>query len=270
MASEKILDQYSNKTESLPTILSSHGYRTVFISPHGKNENLRYLMKATGFHEVYSADDYIPGTNDFLTDKNLYKFLYMKAKELDSGQQPFLLVAYIVGTHHGLDSPDKKWSNGRNSYFNKFHNSDYWFGDFVKKIESSGMGEDTTIVYTADHSTFPTQEYRDTFGSNAHYFIDRIPLIFYKPSMKSERFDAKNRNSLCLTPTILDYLGIKDERNHFLGESLFSKENNEFSRLSVIGDDYYSTVTGSAQLIKEEDINKKTQKKVRSYYDFAG
>lgn len=64
----------------------------------------------------------------------LYENLFAEAQRLAEQKRPFLLATYVLGTHVGLDSPDVKYDDGKNSFLNKFYNQDYWLGAFLAKV----------------------------------------------------------------------------------------------------------------------------------------
>lgn len=173
-----------------------------------------------------------------MSDKKIFSAL----KDVVSQQndQPFFIGMYPSGTHHGMDSPDQKYGNGSNPFYNKFYNYDYQLGQFVSWFKKSKYFDDTLLIITADHSTFPVPEFKKSFHIDTDYFVDTVPLIMIGAGVKHEVLDAKGYNSLSLTPTILQILNYNNEPNFFLGCSLFdNKCSSRFSHLSVIGDSYY-------------------------------
>ena len=74
--------------------------------------------------------------------------------------------------------------------------------------------------------------------------IDEMPLVIYYKGVKQETIDVGGRNTLCLTPTILDLLDISDE-NMFLGSSLFSDvHTTPFETCTVIDRSLANTKDG--------------------------
>lgn len=217
--SEKdIISIYSNTVESVPSILNKFGYKTVFISPHNKQEPLAILMNAVGFSETSSSNK----SSRFDSDDQVYEKIFTNAIELNK-KGNFFLAAYVVGTHHGLDSNKLKYKDGSNPYKNKFFNQDHWFGEFVKKYNSSPLADNTIIIFTTDHSTYPSKEFQKTFNINTAHFHDTIPLAIYGPGIPRKTINTPIRSSLALAPTILDILDIHHYTSHFLGNSLFEK-----------------------------------------------
>lgn len=243
MTQSELESHFRNRVESLPTILAEHGYETAFCSPHSRNEHLAEMLKATGFEKTYGSEEF--GVKDrSLSDKEQYARILQVLSEHDKADRPLFLSAYILGTHHGMDSIDAKFGDGKNTYLNKFHNQDVWFGRFMEEMATRSLLKDTVVVWTTDHATYPTPEFNSTFRVSKNYFVDRIPLGIYYDGVEPAVIDAKSRNSLSLAPTLLDMLGIRHQRNHFLGRSLFSDEESPFNRISNIGNNFYLLENG--------------------------
>ena len=231
---EKIIQ----KQESLPSVLNQHGYETIFINPEKDQGNSSHIMRYVGFNTVKGNKQ----DTFAITDRQLYENIWQELTTLDQQKKKFLLASYIFGSHEGQDSPDLKYKDGSNPYLNKFYNQDHWFGEFFKKFKNSPLAQNTILIFTTDHASYPSREFIETFHSDSPFFIDYVPLFIYNPILNKDGgmiFDAQNRNSLSLTPTILDLLDITKEKNHFLGNSIFDhKKPNEYERLSIYGNEY--------------------------------
>lgn len=256
--------------ESLPLILEKNGYTTVFISPHNKNDRLAPVMKRVGFQHVLTAENSETTFTHFLSDKQSYEFLWQKLMDLKTSHKPFFLCLYQLGTHHGLDSPDKKYGDGQSTYLNKFHNADFWLGAFVDKFLSDTISDNTILIITSDHATFPTPEYRKTFNSTAQYFFDEIPFVILIKGVGGKIIDAHYNNSLSFAPTVLDILGIDSEENHFLGDSLFlENKDNPYSHIGCMGFDCFHTGKSGVKRIKNDEF-KDIIDLIQKYYTFSG
>lgn len=268
MSQSEIKSKFSGYVESLPSILAQHGYRTVFCSPHSRKEQLAEMLKATGFEETYGFEDFRTSKQD-LSDREQYERTFQILQEHVKSDRPIFLSIYLVGTHHGMDSPDIKYGNGANSYLNKFHNQDIWFGQFMNKLSTSGLLKDTIVVWTTDHATYPTSDFNSTFQVSRNYFIDKIPLGIYYQGVEPVVINAKNRNSLSLAPTLLDILGIHRQSNHFLGRSLFSDEESPFNRISNIGNKFYLLDDGVVVEKTRKEMPRDIVRLVNRYYGFS-
>lgn len=255
---------------TLPTILHKHNYRTLFISPHELKVNVGVMAQAAGFREIKHSTDY-RADSIMLTDKEMYDMLWNELENVGKSGQPFMISAYILGTHHGFDSPDIQYKDGKEPLLNKFHNQDYWFGEFLKKFRNSRHAENTIIILTSDHAIYPIPEARELFNINTGYFVGRIPLIIYNKNFPARQIDADRRNSLALAPTVLDLLNIHDEPNYFLGNSLFCSENSEFERVAAEGKDIFLTRDdGTVERVENisPEVREKWMQKFTEYYRF--
>lgn len=268
ISSGKVNDTYKHRLISLPEILNDYGYNTYFLASTEKESNLNALLKTMPFKKVYGMEDFSWHKNDRMSDKKTFESLKELLSEQDR-EKPFFIGVYPSGTHHGMDSPDLIYNEGKNAFYNKFHNYDAQLGGFVRFFKDSPYYKNTILIITADHSTFPVPEFKSSFDIHANFFVDTIPLIILGNDIKSNIVDAKGYNSLSLAPTILNVLGINNHSNYFLGCSLFDKQCvSEFSHQSAIGDDFYQ--------IKKMDNDKydtfpdEKNKKIIEYYNVSG
>ena len=244
--------------------MRKNGYQTVFLSPHPESDNFQTFVKGIGFDEVIGSK-----TAQNWSDRRLYENLFAEAQRLAERKRPFFLATYVLGTHVGLDSPDVKYDDGKNSFLNKFYNQDYWLGAFLQKFDASAFAKDTILVFTSDHATYPGRDFTELFGEY-DYFVGEMPLIFYNKFIMPAKKDAGGLNSLALTPTILDMLGFRGEANHFLGHSLFEKDvvREAYEHFSAIGFNCFDT---SGEQVRHYRFKKKGAcMKIKAYYDFAG
>lgn len=245
---------------NLVSILSENGYKTIFISPHAQNGTFTNFLEQIGFSNIISA--YADKTS---TDKELYDLIYKNIMHEHEKGEKFFIASYIYGTHFDMDSPDLKYGDGSNSYLNKFYNQDHWFGEFFKKLENTDVLNNTLLIFTSDHATYPSLDCKKTFNTKSDYFVDRIPLIFYTKNMQHVVIDAKNRNSIDFAPTVLNMLNI-DSPNYFLGKSLFTDTGSVFSYISTVGG-FFDTSTG--EIIKK-DPDEDILKKIKDYFLIFG
>lgn len=218
-------DRLGNNLISVQDVLKDKGYFTAFINVEPYNHEFNEYCANLGFDQVITDTRHVSGYNITMTDAEAYNFLFAYAKELDDAGDPFFLGAYTFGTHVSFDSPDLTYGDGSDSALNKFYNLDAQFGEFIEKFKSSGLADNTILVFTTDHSTYADQDFTSAFPDykRACTDVDQIPLFVYYNGIKPEEIDVKGRNSLCFAPTLLDYLDI-DTENYFLGSSLFDAD----------------------------------------------
>ena len=123
----------------------------------------------------------------------------------------------------------------------------------MEKFEASGMADDTIIVMTGDHCAYGDFFYRGAYPyyKRANVDCDEMPLFLYYKGIHPENIDACGRNTLCMVPTLLDYLDVSVP-NYFLGTSLFGPSGRYDT---VFFDATYQLTTKNGQireLTKEE------------------
>ena len=231
---------------SLHKILEKYGYKTCFISSQPSGDYFNEMLLNMGFQKVIIDNN----TKRIKTDREVYAQLFKTVSEYESRKEKYIVCTYLQGTHvYYCDHDCIKYKGGSNTCLNKFHNQDHWFGDFLKNMEEKNYFDNTILVFTTDHSSYPTPDFNEAFNSKHKSFVDRVPLIFYKKGIIPQHFDANNKNSLSLTPTILNILGIENEKNYFLGNSLFVKEENVYQKLSIRKDTVVDTSEGKPRTV---------------------
>ncbi|MCL5634747.1 sulfatase-like hydrolase/transferase [Enterobacter vonholyi] len=269
LAPEVITSTYSSRLVSLPEILNNHGYETIFLSSTERNSTLNAMLKGMSFKKIYGMGDFQFYQEDRMTDKQTFSALKQILEKRKNNDEPFFIGVYPSGTHHGRESPDLKYKDGSNVYYNKFHNYDAQLGEFIRYFDMSSFSKNTTLIITADHSTLPTPEFKKSFGINADYFVDQIPLIIYNSGNTAIEKDAQGKNSLSLAPTILQMLLINNEPNYFLGCSLLDYYcKSKFSNTTAIGDEYFNTYPA---IYPDYGVKKaSTNSNVSEFYNVSG
>lgn len=266
ISNETVRSTFDKRLISLPEILNAHGYKTIFLSSTERNSTLNAMVKTLSFDEVYGMGDFDFYQNDRMTDRQT--FLSLADIVNKNKNNKFFIGVYTSGTHHGIDSPDMIYKDGKNPYYNKFYNFDYQLGLFINNLKKSGVLDNTMVVITADHATFPTPEFNSSFGTNAKYFIDTIPLLIIGGS-GGRIIDAMGSNSLSLTPTILQLLNINNTPNFFLGCSLLDVIcKSRFSNISAIGKSFFKTDAEEYPDYNVQELNKSDE--ILNFYNISG
>ena len=242
---------------SMQDILKDQGYTTAFINVEPYNDTFSSYLGSMGFDQVITNEDISTSQANSISDRDAYEMLFNSAEILNGGG-PFFLVVYTFGTHVSFDSPDQTYGDGGDAALNKFYNSDYCFGEFMKKFNDSSLADNTMIVYTADHASYADSDYQAAFpnANRESESVDEIPFFIYYKGCRTMRFDAAGRTSLDMAPTVLDFLDIS-VNNYFLGSSAFA------DRYSNIYETYFSTglsniwttSNGNISCLKGNDYN---------------
>ncbi len=255
------------KLSSIPmlqTILAKEDYQTCFVSPDIIDDPFNRMINKLSFQKVVIDAN----LSEIQTDRDTYETLFKTCDEYEKAKKRYLICTYIQGTHVFLDSPHEKYKDGKDACLNKFYNQDHWFGEFIKKMQANNYFDNTLLIFTADHSTYPTPDFDKAFRSKHTSFVDTVPLLIYKNGIIPQHFDAQNKNSLALTPTILNILGIDNHRNYFLGNSLFSEEKSPYQSLSVR--ESYIIDTSSGKVKPVLNPSEQLLEKIRTYYKLFG
>lgn len=244
------------RRSSVADILAAHGYGTVFFTAdRSAGGPFARMLHAIGFRQVYGVDriSKLLGGRDVLdvvtgqtNDRSLFAGLvvWLRRRHAQGSRQPFYLGTYNMGTHAfiPMELGGDRYAPDANRFLNKLHNYDAALGHFLSYFFASPWANNTILVFTADHATYPDKTFREVAGKDLKpYFVDRIPLIIYDPTHRlPATFDAHARNSLALAPTVLQLLGVRDAPNSFLGASLFEPRRFPVG-VSALGNDFYVT-----------------------------
>ena len=260
ISTESLKEKMSVSTVSLFDILNDCGYNTCYLNCEPGSEQI------CAYAASYGADTLVTGNYpglDRLSDKQTFETLSSTVLEYQRKNEPYFIMVYNLGTHHGYDSQDVKYAYGINPELNKFHNYDHWFGNFFEKMNEAGVWDNTLLVFSADHAAYPAPEYKKVFQTEREEFIDEVPLFFYHSGVTPARYDVGGRTSLDLAPTILDLLDRQSYVNYFLGTSLFREPKSELSYMSAIGSLFYCSKGGKLVRVSKRD---RRAEEIRSYY----
>lgn len=230
---------------SLPEILRAHGYRSMFFL--SQQEFLNRMIETLGFDRTLGRD-YLyerhlrqPGDGAppaYLSDPQLFDATLDELEAQPTGK-PFFAAIYNFQTHAFLDG-ELRYRDGGNEMLNRFHTYDRDIGGFIQRFMASRLHENTVLVFTSDHSTFPDPYATKADGRVPGYFVDTIPLMIYWKGVEHRTIDLAGKNSLDLAPSLLSLLGVgREAHNLFLGCTFF--EECALDRISNIGEEYVLT-----------------------------
>ncbi len=238
---------------TLPEILGERGYETVFLTPDHPENPWVGTLGTIGYEQVYHFDNIaellgtqpqeeppVPGVPDRDMMAALRAFL-----SRHDGSAPVFLGVYNAGTHAFMDTPDGKqrFGTGDNAMLNRMHEYDTAIAPFLDAFFASPRAQDTILIITADHATYPEPPTVAAFdgADYAPYFIGRIPLMIHSPYHDLPgRFDAGTRTSVDFAPSLLHLLGLTGVDHAFLGASIFDRSWSPGLQVSAIGNDLYA------------------------------
>ncbi len=97
---------------------------------------------------------------------------------------------------------------------------DHWMGEFLTRLETLGVADDTLFVITADHG----EEFQDHgswgHGHSVYQELLNVPLLFYRPGRvpEGQRID-RTVSTMFIPQTVVDFAGITG-MTHAEGRSL--------------------------------------------------
>jgi len=251
---------------SMPEILRAHGYRSIFFL--SQQEYINKMIETLGFDRTlgrdYLYESHVRGDATsvmpkYLSDQELFNSM-LSELEAQPRDKPFFAAAYNFQTHAFLDG-EQKYGDGGNIVLNRFHTYDRDIGHFINRFMASQLHENTILVVTADHSTFPEPVTVDADSRINGYFVDTIPLLIYWKGIEHRVIDVAGKNSLDLAPSLLSLLGAGKSHNLFLGCTFF--EQCQLDRISNIGGEYI--LTDAHGSYRESDVPVEKQ----AHYDRA-
>lgn len=272
---------------TIPDILLDRGYKTAFLSSSPQGASFNAMLRSLGFGTVYAVET-LPellggrpaalssGTSD-AADAEIFAGLkgFLEKQASSGDKQPFFVATYNVGTHAFLDSDDAgtTFGTGDNPALNRMHNFDAQLGKFLDYFQSSSFSDNTILIITADHATYPEPAVVRALKGDDYqaYFVDRIPLIIHHSGLAlPTSFDADYRTSVDFAPTLLHLLSLQNVKNAFMGFSIFEQAPAHHMPLAAIGEEFYyigpSGILRSTGTADENAKHVAYQNYVRMYY----
>ncbi|CAI2620432.1 LTA synthase family protein [Apilactobacillus apinorum] len=236
-----------NVFQAAPSILKQEkGYTSaVFHGNVASFWNRNNVYKNMGYQYFFDASYYDTSGDRAsgygLKDKLLFKD---SVKYLQRLQQPFY-IKYITVTNHfpyTIDSEDsnfKTTNTGDSSvdnYFKTAHYLDEAVKEFYAYLQKAGLLKNSIIMLYGDHYGISNSENinlakaLDKNPNDWNNFdnaqLQRVPLMFNIPGMKSGYIDNTYGGEIDVLPTLLHLLGVNTKKYIQFGTDLFSKKHD--------------------------------------------
>ena len=207
--------------------LKRNGYKNYFFL--SQENKLNGMLKTMQFDQVYGRDALSESVQKKagrqsanLSDEELFDGVLTTLLKKNSDSEKFFAAVYNFDTHNGLNS-NLKFKNYNNEVLNRFHKFDLVFGKFIKKFENSPLFDNTILIFTSDHSTFPGKSAKEADPTIPNVFVDKIPFMFFGKNIGHDIYNSDGATSITFMPTLFDVFGLRNEPNMILGCSLFEK-----------------------------------------------
>lgn len=222
-------------------ILTKEGYDSVFVKASKRNSHyMDVIAKSVGFQKYFGQED-IKQLIDY-PDYSAAKFgwdyeAYMKLadelKKMDKNK-PFFAFLFTGVTHVPYAEPNSinvKFPhdvNNENGFKNTLVYADWSLGEFFKKIENEEYFKNTIFIITADHilGRFEKIDFPETY---------RVPLVIWSPMIKEHKEFKYPTSHVDIPPTVLSLLNIKYDKDSYIGENIFCKNDNSYSVIHSYG-----------------------------------
>lgn len=217
-----------NQINSLAQLLRNKNYTTAFFHG-GTNGTMDFdgFALMAGFENYYGRTEY---NNDADFDGNWgifdEPFFQFVADKLNKTPKPFFTTIFSLSAHHPYFIPAQyqgKFRKGKLEIQETIMYSDYALKKFFESAAKSPWYRNTLFVITADHtSQADLPEYKTRFG------MYRIPIVYFDPSQKINRFIEANSSQVDIMPTVLSFLNY-DKSFVAFGQNLFENIENTFA-----------------------------------------
>ena len=231
----------NNKFPGLPMILRDIGYNTMAFHAY-KPEfwNRQNIYPMMGYNRFINMHDFSPEEifGWGLSDKHFFK---QSAKFLSSARKPFYSFLITLSSHHPYALPKKyktiqlqpeHESTTLGNYIQAIHYTDDALGLFIEELKRYGLYEDSMIAIYGDHggiSCGVAENDRLMSGLLCHeYSFDEslnVPLIIHIPGTTVNETNIIVGGQMDFLPTMLNLLGIKEQRTKLFGQDLLNAES---------------------------------------------
>jgi len=240
MDNETYTAYQDNTFYGLPWILRDNGYTSWAFHGYKKEFwNRDKVYPKQGFERFISEEDYQLGeTLGFgLTDEDFFEQSISYIKEM---KKPFYAFMITLSNHSPFEIPEKyqkislrKEHKGTllGNYFQTVHYTDEQIGKFIENLKREGLYEDTIICLYGDHFGLLTSDEKNvrvmTDFLGYPYDFDEmmnIPLIISIPGSGIKEEISNVGSHLDFLPTILNILGLKNEKGVMYGVDLVNSD----------------------------------------------
>jgi hypothetical protein len=229
--------------DCLPAALHEAGFSTTYLQA----APLAFMMKdqfmaQAGFERVLGDDWFTSAINRNhwgVDDRTFLQAGADLAGELDRASEPWFLTLLTVGTHHRYNvPPDFECDAEPGSAAWAFTYLDLAVGEFVARLEESGVMEDTLVLITSDESQASEDGASDARNLLTHGWGFLIALL---PSAETELVGQVFAQP-DVPISVLDYLRLDSTRPHWTGRSVFRRYDG--GRNVYWGNTYLGMVAG--------------------------
>jgi arylsulfatase A-like enzyme len=206
----------------LPEVLSDAGYETVYLQA----APLAFMLKdrflpSIGFDTVrgheYFRHHYLR-TEWGVDDRAFFEHASELVEELQAGEKPWFLTLLTVGSHHPFVVPDDFMPGQGAPMQRAFVYLDDAFDAFLRRLDASGVRDDTLVLVTSDESAGDQGLTADRVASELTQNWG-LAIVLLPERTRARIREPYAQQDLALS--VVDHLGLAEQGEHFFGRSLF-------------------------------------------------
>lgn len=240
--------EYMHKSlPSLPRLLSSAGYHSAtFHTNSVAFWNRKALYKAIGFDRYYDQSFF--GQEDAIafgsSDEVLFAKTLPELSLMDAEDKPFYAMVISMSAHHPYHLPESKYhmklperyeGTLMGDYILAQNYADYAMGQFIEGLKTSGLWDDSLIVFYGDHQGLPIytlsgeeKEWMEELIGHEYGYTDmfNVPFIVHSPGADLPAELDKTGGQIDILPTVANLLGVPLQDQLHFGEDLLNEQLN--------------------------------------------
>jgi phosphoglycerol transferase MdoB-like AlkP superfamily enzyme len=231
------------KLPSLPRLLGDAGYTTATFHTDVRTFWRRNaLYPALGWEKIYDRD-FFGANNDVIgigpSDEALFAKTLPELTRLHGAGKPFYAMVITLSAHypfaplpaskHEMQLPAMYQGTLLGGYLQRQSYADQALGQFLDGLKSSGLWDDTIVVFYGDHVGIPgvpsSQDARALEAVLGRGYtqadIMQVPLIVRMPGQGRGVVVTDTAGQIDILPTVADPLGIDLSQTPYFGRNLW-------------------------------------------------
>lgn len=232
---------------SMPKVLKDNGYQTAtFHTNDVQFWNREELYEALGFDRYYDTKFF--GDDDLVffgsSDEVLYDKTADELKKMSENGKPFYAQLISMSSHHPFDIPERKvrfelperyQDTLVGDYIQAQNYTDYALGQFIDKLKSNGLWDDSVILIYGDHLGLPLytldhheKKLMEEMYGREYGFPEmlNIPLFIVAPGVTEPKVLPQTGGQVDVFPTVANLLGISLKDHIHFGQDLLNATSN--------------------------------------------
>ncbi len=276
-----------NNYQSMVDEFNKLGYFT--FSMHGnicEYWNRNNMYKSIGYQEFYCYDiyDLTDKIGIGISDKSFFNQSADIISNINDNYDKFYGTLIMLTNHTPF------YNNGKvefdvgdmegtkiGNYLKLLHYADEAIGEFLTKLDTLGVLEDTIIVIYGDHDAkFTIKEYEEYLNKNIDFYeyeqLTKVPLIIWSKNKEIQGEITKIMGTYDVMPTLGNMFGF--ESKYALGHDIFSVDENivVFPNGNWVTDKvYYNNQLSDYKMYSEvsEEYLKENEKTAKKIVEFS-